>query len=182
MDVVKKRGKKNLILKAWQRCRSIHGSLSKSLAMNPSSLSKSNSWHSSSSTSTKRSSSSSCKPAKSQVAPEGCFSVYVGPEKQRFVIKTKYANHPLFKMLLEDAELEYGYNSDGPILLPCDVHLFYSVLAEMDSKDHQISPRCGFSYALCSPFNPSRRLGNSDMAKGYGSYGILTPSRLLKMN
>jgi len=169
MDVVKDRVKNNLIFKAWQRCRSFHGGPRKSKP-SANSLTKSKSWHLTSTNS------------KSRVAPEGCFSVYVGPDKQRFVIKTKYANHPLFKMLLEDAEVEYGYNSEGPILLPCDVHLFYSVLAEMDAKDdYQMStPRCGLSYA--SPFNRSRRLGKSDMAKGCGSYGILTPSRLLKMN
>ncbi|KAA8542085.1 hypothetical protein F0562_023237 [Nyssa sinensis] len=94
-------------------------------------------------------------------------------------MKTKYANHPLFKMLLEDAELEYGYSSEGPILLPCDVDLFYKVLAEMDSKDDlEIHPGCGFAYGPCSPFNSSRRLANSGMAKGYGAYGLLTPSRL----
>ncbi|XP_022994487.1 auxin-responsive protein SAUR32-like [Cucurbita maxima] len=69
------------------------------------------------------------------VAPDGCFSVYVGPERRRFVVKTKFANHPLFQMLLEDAEMEYGYNSQGPICLPCEVGMFYDVLAEMDGGD-----------------------------------------------
>jgi hypothetical protein len=44
------------------------------------------------------------------VAPEGCFPVYVGPKKQKFVIKIEYANHSLFQMLLEEAESEYGYD------------------------------------------------------------------------
>ncbi|KAK4436836.1 hypothetical protein Salat_0017500 [Sesamum alatum] len=121
--------------------------------------------------------------AKRQVAPTGCFSVYVGPEKQRFVIKTEYANHPLFKMLLEDAELEYGFQNDGPIVLPCEVDLFCKVLAEMDlCKDNDDYPPCGFAYGSCSPFNPARRLGRSSMAKGCTSYGLLTPPRLLKIN
>ncbi|KAL4295089.1 hypothetical protein AHAS_Ahas18G0293200 [Arachis hypogaea] len=55
------------------------------------------------------------------MAPNGCFSVYVGPEKQRFIVKIKHANHPLFMMLLEEAELEYGFQFDGPILLPCNL-------------------------------------------------------------
>nr|GEU45040.1 auxin-responsive protein SAUR32-like [Tanacetum cinerariifolium] len=73
------------------------------------------------------------------VAPMGCFSVYVGPKKKRFVIKTKHASHPLFKELLEEAELEYGYQSDGPIKLPCDVHYFLKVVLEMDECGDDMS-------------------------------------------
>jgi SAUR family protein len=80
---------------------------------------------------------------KQRVAPEGCFTVYVGPKKQRFVIKTEYVNHPLFQMLLEEAKSEYGYNSGGPLTLPCDVDHFVKVLVEMDGSDD--------SYRLLSP-------------------------------
>ncbi|TMW82140.1 hypothetical protein EJD97_006675 [Solanum chilense] len=127
-------------------------------------LSKSKSWHGRST---------------STIAPEGCFWVYVGPNKEKFVIKTKYANHPSFKKLLEDAEKEYGYSyCQGPILLPCDVDYFYLVLADMvNNKENDDSVVCG----SCSPlFSPSRRLGNSQMAKGYGSYKSLTPPRSFK--
>ncbi|XP_047972838.1 auxin-responsive protein SAUR71-like [Salvia hispanica] len=110
-----------------------------------------------------------------RVAPMGCFTVYVGPEKQRFVIKTEYANHALFKMLLDDAELEYGYHSDGPLLLPCDVDLFCGIIAEIDGDEHVSA----FVNGACSPFNPARRLGKAtDMAKGCASYAALTPPRL----
>ncbi|XP_076882252.1 auxin-responsive protein SAUR71-like [Bidens hawaiensis] len=114
------------------------------------------------------------------ITPEGFFPVYVGPDKQRFAVKTKHVNHPLFSMLLEDAVTEYGYNSNGPILLPCDVDMFYKVLAEMEVKDHSVA------YGSCSPFNPSRRLGinggDGIMGKGYGSFEVLTPSTWIKMN
>ncbi|KAK4380408.1 hypothetical protein RND71_002270 [Anisodus tanguticus] len=69
------------------------------------------------------------------VATQGCFSVYVGPEKQRFVIRMEYVNHPLFKMLLEEAESEFGYNSKGPLVLPCDVDFFLKFFMEMDSDE-----------------------------------------------
>lgn len=88
-------------------------------------------------------------------------------------------------MLLEDAESEYGYNSEGPLLLPCDVNLFYKVLAEMDSihggEDQIQVIGCGSS---CSPFrSPARnRMSNNNNNKGYGSYALLTPPRLLKIN
>ncbi|KAL7139631.1 hypothetical protein ABFS83_09G066000 [Erythranthe nasuta] len=132
-----------------------------------------------------------------KVAPTGCFTVYVGPEKRRFAIKTEFANHPLFKMLLEDAELEYGFANEGPLMLPCGVDLFCRVLAEMDGCDHLKKYRyfnddddddcdVGYGYggSSCSPFNnPARRLGRSgSAAKGCRSYGLLTPTRLLKIN
>lgn len=85
----------------------------------------------------KQTSSKGCTAPRSWTS-DGCFSVYVGPEKQRFVVKAEFANHPAFKVLLEDAALEYGYQSDGPILLPCDVDLFYQVLAEIDNIDEDI--------------------------------------------
>lgn len=114
MEVVKLKLKK--ILRGWKRCRSL-GDVEKY------ELEK--------------------KQQKSQIAPEGCFSVYVGPKKQRFVVRTELVNHPLFKMLLEDAEMEYGFCSEGPILLPCEVDFFYKVLADIetitsDHDDHNI--------------------------------------------
>ncbi|PWA40505.1 small auxin-up RNA [Artemisia annua] len=119
-----------------------------------------------------------------KVAPEGFFPVYVGPEKQRFAVKMKHVNHPLFQMLLEDSEIEYGYNTPGPILLPCELDLFYKVVAEMEAKD--IVPNgCGFGYTPCSLFSPSRRRagnGGEQMSQGYGGYGVLTPLRVVKMS
>ncbi|GMH31501.1 hypothetical protein Nepgr_033344 [Nepenthes gracilis] len=97
-----------------------------------------------------------------QLTPQGYFSVYVGPERRRFLVDVKHASHPLFKVLLEDAESEYGYSCEGPLLLPCDVDLFYRVLAEMGSDD--IGPAgCGIN------------LGN-------GNYSPLSPSKLWRIN
>jgi len=73
--------------------------------------------------------------SKRQVAPEGCFTVYVGPEKQRFVVRTEYANHPMFRVLLDEAESEFGYNPEGPLVLPCEVECFWKVLVDMDSRE-----------------------------------------------
>lgn len=160
-------GKKNFLAKTWKRCRSFQHSRRN----NVNELAKSKSWNGK-------------EMKKKKMAPEGFFPVYVGQEKQRFAIKTKYINHPLFMMLLEDAESEYGTHGDGPIELPCDVDLFYKVLAEMEAK--YVQPLgWSFAYGSCSPFTPSRRLGNNgvdQMGKGYGSYEALTPSSLIKMN
>lgn len=174
MDIGKAMWRKNLFLKAWERCRSL-GSGSKKSARNiiSSSLIKSKSWHC---TTRSIEGDNEKRKRKIKVAPDGCFSVYVGPEKQRFVIKTEFANHPLFKLLLEDAELEYGFNSEGPILLPCDVDLFYKVLAEMDSGEEEIMSIPSWSpLILCSP---SRRSIN----KGYGAYTPVHRKQLLKLN
>ncbi|CAN6374740.1 unnamed protein product [Urochloa humidicola] len=71
--------------------------------------------------------------AKARVAPAGCFSVYVGAGRERFVLPVERANHPLFRRLLDDAELEYGYAAEGPIALPgCDVGAFLDALWQME--------------------------------------------------
>ncbi|KAE9610156.1 hypothetical protein Lal_00006785 [Lupinus albus] len=75
------------------------------------------------------------KKEKPQVAPQGCLAVYVGQERQRFVIKIKHANHPLFKMLLESSENEYEHRNDGPLWFPCDVFLFCEALLEMECPE-----------------------------------------------
>ncbi|XAR64361.1 hypothetical protein NMG60_11024668 [Bertholletia excelsa] len=104
---------------------------------------------------------------KRRVAPDGCFCVYVGPEKQRFVVKTEHANHPLFRMLLEEAESEYGYSSQGPLALPCNVDIFCKVLLEMDDSfgDKVMIQRC------CS-----------FPARTRSSFRLLTPSRLVAID
>ncbi|KAK6920477.1 Small auxin-up RNA [Dillenia turbinata] len=133
-DSLKGKEKKSFLVKTWERCQSIGGDKKKAPP-------------------SKESAKGGQAKAKQRFAPEGCFTVYVGQEKQRFVIKTSFASHPLFQMLLEDAESEYGYNSQGPILLPCEVDFFYKVLTQMDSEQQtKIHPRrCSLSQA-CSPF------------------------------
>nr|GEX06332.1 auxin-responsive protein SAUR72-like [Tanacetum cinerariifolium] len=128
MDFNISKRKKGLITKIWERCKSFGSKKdnvgddknSSSRVIKQSFLKK-----------IKSLSHTESKEGKN-VAPMGCFPVYVGPEKQRFVIKTKHASHPLFKELLEEAELEYGYQSDEPIKLPCDVDYFSKVVLEMD--------------------------------------------------
>lgn len=158
--------KGNLINKTWQRCKSIGRGL-RSTSPGPSirrgMTTKSKSWPrmiSAASEEEKREN------KKGRVAPEGCFSVYVGPQRQRFVVKTEYVNHPLFKMLLEEAESEFGYDTQGPLMLPCNVDIFHRVLMEMDhdgGADNVRSGYCGFP-------------------KRHGSYHLLSPSRMVAIN
>jgi SAUR family protein len=180
MDAVKDtKWKKSLFMRAWYRSLTVgRKKPSKNSVI---SFTKSKSWHCTRKPSDQEDgiSTNNKSKKKTQVAPDGCFSVYVGAEKQRFAVKAEFANHQLFKMLLEDAELEYGHNSEGPISLPCDVDFFYKVLAEMESDevdDIMINPPSCSSLALCSP---ARRF--KSRKDGHGAYRILSPSRILKL-
>lgn len=145
MDPGKGKPKKGLISKTWERCKSL--SLRKS-----SPLHKSKSWP---------------RGLSGRVAPEGCFSIYVGPERERFIIKTEFVNHPLFKTLLEQAESEYGYSSDGPLLLPCEVHDFLETVAEMEERS---GPGCrsfvGRSHSFYHLLTPPRSSSNICITTG----------------
>ncbi|XP_050376851.1 auxin-responsive protein SAUR71-like [Argentina anserina] len=172
MDIVKGKWTKNLIIKAWKRCSTLPKQIS-SRASAAASLKRSKSWSSSTGTTCKQQKN---KAKACQIAPVGCFTVYVGPERERFVVRMEFVNHPLFKMLLEDAALEYGYKFDGPILLPCHVDLFCDVLAEMESDD--IDENMIGTPSNCSPisFRPARRR-NCGSNRGYGgAYRILAPT------
>ncbi|GJW28344.1 auxin-responsive protein SAUR32-like protein [Tanacetum coccineum] len=162
MDFNISKRKKGLITKTWERCKSFGSKKNVDDDENGSSRIKQSFL--------KKIKSSSHIESKegSKLAPVGCFSVYVGPEKQRFVIKTKHASHPLFKELLEEAELEYGYQSDGPIELPCDVDYFSKVVLEMDQCGDDMVSRQGCKFGV----------------KGYGlsSYHPLTPCRTIANN
>ncbi|CAJ1975088.1 unnamed protein product [Sphenostylis stenocarpa] len=126
---------------------------------------------------------------KGAVAPHGCFPVHVGAERERFVVKIKYVNHPLFQMLLEEAEEEHGFDCDGPIWLPCNVDLFYKVLAEMDREEKHSSitvhstRRSSIAIAKVFSFfvlcRPSRLL--CYMNKDHSAYSVMD-SELLRLN
>lgn len=177
MEGMKEKKKiKGILRKTWERCKSF-GQLKTTLERAPSfstqnslpgpPMVKSKSWssfsvqfHPSSTRMMDRRAlgrSRSKKPRMDPVVPQGCFSVYVGPDKQRFVIKVECTGHPLFKMLLEEAELEYGFHSDGPLALPCDVDVFVKVLFEMDADHHPDdigTPRCGFPRSSSLSYQP----------------------------
>jgi SAUR family protein len=106
----------------------------------------------------------------SAVAP-GCFSVYVGPERERFVVRADRANHPLFRQLLDDAEREYGYAAQGPLALPCAVDAFLDVLWHMDNDndggDNMVAPSS-------SPICGMQRGGSKGRM---AAYRVLSPAK-----
>ncbi|KAH0460426.1 hypothetical protein IEQ34_011089 [Dendrobium chrysotoxum] len=67
--------------------------------------------------------------------PRGYLPVYVGQEKRRFVIPMTYLSSPVFKLLLEKAEEEFGFDHDGALTLPCEIEVFKYILQVM--QQHQ---------------------------------------------
>ncbi|KAK3123970.1 hypothetical protein QOZ80_8AG0638740 [Eleusine coracana subsp. coracana] len=66
--------------------------------------------------------------------PEGCLAVYVGAERERFVIRTECVNHRLFRALLDEAEEVNGYAADGPLELPCNAEEFTRVVEAIERE------------------------------------------------
>ncbi|KAJ7560350.1 hypothetical protein O6H91_04G125800 [Diphasiastrum complanatum] len=67
--------------------------------------------------------------------PQGHLGLYVGREKRRFVVKTEYLNHSLFRALLDKAAEEFGFEHQGGLVIPCEVVLFEHLLWMLDSQD-----------------------------------------------
>ncbi|KAK4752944.1 hypothetical protein SAY87_021742 [Trapa incisa] len=65
--------------------------------------------------------------------PKGHLAVYVGEELWRFVILTGYLRNPLFKVLLEKAEEEFGFDHTGGLTIPCEIETFKYLLKCMEN-------------------------------------------------
>lgn len=95
--------------------------------------------------------------------PEGFLAVYVGREKQRFVISAEYLNHAVFRILLEKSAEEFGFEHKGGLPIACDVAFFEHLLWLMESKDPALSKLdinelCG----LCAYAWDSSKLSDGD--------------------
>lgn len=64
--------------------------------------------------------------------PVGTFAMYVGPDRQRFVVPTSYLSHPLFKMLLDKAHNEFGFDQRNGLEVPCSVAAFQEVISAVE--------------------------------------------------
>ena len=71
--------------------------------------------------------------------PRGYLAVYVGPELRRFVIPTSYLSKPVFKVLLEKAEEEYGFDHEGAITFPCEIETFRYIIQSMERHSGDLS-------------------------------------------
>lgn len=68
--------------------------------------------------------------------PKGYLAVYVVPERRRFIIPTSYLSDPLFKVLLEKAEEEFGFDHCGGLTIPCEIETF-KYLLQCIEKNHK---------------------------------------------
>ncbi|KAM0992871.1 hypothetical protein ACFX2A_008732 [Malus domestica] len=67
--------------------------------------------------------------------PNGFLALYVGEERQRFLVPTSSLSHPLFKMLLEKAYNEYGFQQRYGLVVPCSVSAFEEVLNAVECSN-----------------------------------------------
>ncbi|KAL5201532.1 hypothetical protein ABZP36_035886 [Zizania latifolia] len=104
-----------------------------------------------------------CRPPAWRKPAGGCFSVYVGERRQRFVVRTESVNHPLFRPLLEEAEEAFGHAAAGPLQLPCDAVAFARVLEQIEEDK-----------AAGGGDTAARRCS---LARGHSAYRLLVPGR-----
>ncbi|MBA0683065.1 hypothetical protein Goari_024741 [Gossypium aridum] len=65
---------------------------------------------------------------------KGLFAVYVGDEeKKRFVVPISYLKQPLFQVLLNQAEQEFGFDHPlGCLMVPCAEDEFINLTSRMN--------------------------------------------------
>ncbi|KAL8235157.1 hypothetical protein R6Q59_021257 [Mikania micrantha] len=72
-----------------------------------------------------------------RISTSGSLAVYVGAERRRFVIPTRFLNLHVFVSLLNKAEEEFGFQTTGGLVLPCDVATFKKLLNVLDDGDER---------------------------------------------
>ncbi|KAF6141762.1 hypothetical protein GIB67_027940 [Kingdonia uniflora] len=60
--------------------------------------------------------------------PKGFVAVYVGQNMRRFVIPASYLSLPDFRVLMEKAAEEFGFEQEGGLRLPCEEDDFEEIL------------------------------------------------------
>ena len=77
----------------------------------------------------------------------GHFAVYT-KEGKRFVVPLCYLNHPIFRVLLEMAEEEFGSTVHGPLKVPCEEELMNYILCFLrKNPPHEVE-----NGLLCFPY------------------------------
>ncbi|GAB2220014.1 hypothetical protein Droror1_Dr00007655 [Drosera rotundifolia] len=71
--------------------------------------------------------------------PKGYLPVYVGTELKRFVIPMEYLSMPDFRILMEKAEEEFGFDQEGGLKIPCDEQDFLEVLFKCLARQKLVS-------------------------------------------
>ncbi|XP_060215640.1 uncharacterized protein LOC132642495 isoform X1 [Lycium barbarum] len=84
--------------------------------------------------------------------PRGYLAVYVGPELRRFIIPTSYLSDPLFKLLLEKVEEEFGFDHTGGLTIPCEIETFKFLMQCMENHQRDQADDHQHHSAGSSPF------------------------------
>ncbi|XP_057516922.1 protein SMALL AUXIN UP-REGULATED RNA 12-like [Amaranthus tricolor] len=63
--------------------------------------------------------------------PKGHFAVYVGDNRTRYIVPISLLNTPQFQTLLNQSEQEFGFCHQMGLTIPCDQHLFESLITSM---------------------------------------------------
>lgn len=91
----------------------------------------------------------------------GSLAVYAGEEHRCFVIPTRFLNLLVFVSLLNKVEEEFGFQTTGKFVLPCDVVFFKELLnilereksgfgaLDLDDFSGMFSDLASDSYSLC---------------------------------
>uniref|UniRef100_A0A7N0TWE4 SAUR family protein n=1 Tax=Kalanchoe fedtschenkoi TaxID=63787 RepID=A0A7N0TWE4_KALFE len=72
--------------------------------------------------------------SRSGTVPKGYLAICVGKDMKKFIIPTEYLSHEAFKILLREAEEEFGFQQEGVLRLPCDECVFEDVLKSIQRK------------------------------------------------
>ncbi|KAL4571169.1 hypothetical protein LXL04_017920 [Taraxacum kok-saghyz] len=70
-----------------------------------------------------------------RIPSPGSLAVYVGAERRRFVIPTRFLNFPVFVALLNKAEEEFGFQTTGGLVIPCDAIFFKNLLKVLEKNE-----------------------------------------------
>ncbi|KAI3464729.1 hypothetical protein Pfo_021392 [Paulownia fortunei] len=78
----------------------------------------------------------------------GHFVVY-SKDNKRFLVPLCYLNHPIFRVLLEMAEEEYGLTVHGPLQVPCEKELMEFILCLLRKNPNEEVEKAFVSIATC---------------------------------
>ncbi|KAL4362307.1 hypothetical protein GQ457_04G001680 [Hibiscus cannabinus] len=99
--------------------------------------------------------------------PAGHVAVCVGINLRRYIVRAKHLNHPIFKKLLVQTEEEYGFNTVGPLTIPCSESFFEEILRVVSRSDSPSSNSARSSFSTFEDFQRRCRLGMKNKRESF---------------
>lgn len=69
---------------------------------------------------------------------ENCETIFVGSSRKRYVISSKYLNHPLLEALINKSK-QKGSDNENVLVVNCEVVLFDHLLWMLENADPKFS-------------------------------------------